>query len=72
MIFEDPSKFISEIENYVKENGGPYMDAVLEIAEQNNIEPEAAAKFLTKPIIEKIRIEGESINMLPKGARLPI
>jgi len=72
MIFQDPTKFINDIENYVKENGGHYMDAVLEVAEQNNIEPEAAAKFLTKPIIEKIRAEGESINLLPRGARLPV
>lgn len=72
IIFKDSNKFALEIEEFVKENGGCYMDAVLELCEQHNIEPEAAAKFLTQPIIEKIRMEGEEVNLLPKGARLPL
>jgi len=72
MIFEDSKKFVSEVENYVKQNGGGYIEAILEICEKCNIEPQVAAKFLTKPIIEKIQAEGEDFNLLPKGARLPI
>jgi hypothetical protein len=37
------------------------------------IEPEAAAKFLTKPIIEKLQEEARQINLLPKiKNKLPI
>ena len=72
MIFEDSSKFISEVEEYVKQNGGGYIEAILEHCEKYNIEPQVAAKFLTKPIIEKIQAEGEDFNLLPKGAKLPI
>jgi len=72
MIFEDYNKFASEVEDYVKSNGGGYIEAVLELCENYNIEPQVAAKFLTQPIIEKLQTEGQDSNILPKGARLPI
>ena len=72
MIFEDSDNFASQVEEYVKKNGGGYIEAVLELCEEKNIEPQVAAKFLTQPIIEKIQTEGEDSNLLPKGARLPI
>mgnify|MGYP003388960201 CR=1 FL=1 len=72
MIFEDSNKFVSEVEDYVKDNGGGYIEAILEHCEKYNIEPQVAAKFLTKPIIEKIQAEGEDFNLLPRGAKLPI
>ncbi len=40
--------------------------------EEHEIEPEIAAKHLSKPIIEKIESEGRSFNLLPKKAKLPI
>ena len=72
MIFEDSKKFVTEVEEYVKQNGGGYIEAILECCEKYKIEPKVAAKFLTKPIIEKIQAEGEDFNLLPRGARLPI
>jgi len=42
------------------------MDAVLKFCEDENVEPEVAAKFLTKPIKEKIMLEGQEINLIPK------
>lgn len=66
------NKFIKEIESIVeKENS--YMDAVLFVCEENNIEPNFAAKYLTQPIIEKIEKEGMEYNLLPKkSSKLPI
>ena len=72
MIFEDSNKFASDVEDFVRENGGGYIEAILELCETNNIEPQVAAKFLTQPIIEKIQTEGEDSNLLPRGARLPL
>ena len=65
-------KFIKQIESIVeKENS--YMDAVLFVCEENNIEPNFAAKYLTRPIIEKIEKEGMEYNLLPKkSSKLPI
>ena len=62
MIFEDSNKFVSEVEDYVKDNGGGYIEAILEHCEKYNIEPQVAAKFLTKPIIEKLQTEGQDSN----------
>jgi hypothetical protein len=40
--------------------------------EQFGIEPQVAAKFLSKPIIQKIKIEGQELNLLPKTSKLPL
>ena len=72
MIFDDTNNFSSDVEQYVKKNGGGYIEAILELCETNNIEPQVAAKFLTQPIIEKIQTEGQDSNLLPRGARLPL
>jgi hypothetical protein len=65
--------FIKNIENYVLKNGGTYIDAILTMCELFEIEPQIAAKFLTKPIIEKVAVEGIDINILKENtAKLPI
>ena len=48
-------RFPREVENHVKKFGVSYIDAVLAVCEQYGIEPQVAAKFLNKPIIEKIK-----------------
>jgi hypothetical protein len=45
---------------------------VLAVFERFGIEPQVAAKFLSKPIIEKIKAEGQELNLLPKKTRLPV
>lgn len=61
----------NEIEKLVSKKNYSYMDAVLKLCEDYSLEPSYIAKHLSKPIIEKLREEGESINLLPKSARLP-
>tara|TARA_R110000824_G_scaffold33145_1_gene106431 strand:- start:856 stop:1080 length:225 start_codon:yes stop_codon:yes gene_type:complete len=63
---ETKSSFSKKIENYVIKTGCQYMDSVLKYCEDNNIEPEVAAKYLTKPIKEKIMLEGQEINLVPR------
>ena len=72
MIFEDTNNFAAQVEEFVRKNGGGYIEAVLELCEEQDIEPQVAAKFLTKPIIEKLENEGQESNLLPRGARLPL
>ncbi len=65
--------FSKLIENYVREKGGSYLDAIVNQCEEFDIEPALIAKYLNKPIIEKLRIEGEDINLIPKvKSKLPI
>ena len=61
-----------EIEKIISQNKDGYIQAILSICEEKNIDPAYIAKHLSKPIIEKIRAEGETINLLPKSARLPL
>lgn len=72
MIFENSDNFAAQVEEFVRKNGGGYIEAVLGLCEEKNIEPQVAAKFLTKPIIEKLENEGQESNLLPRGARLPL
>jgi len=67
------NKLSREVEKYVQENGGMYMDAVLEVCSKFEIEPEVGGKHLSKPIIEKLEIEARKQNMLPrkKSKELP-
>jgi hypothetical protein len=65
--------FVKDIERHVQNNGGTYIDAILGMCEKFDIEPEACARFLTKPIIEKVAVEGININLLDKKeSKLPI
>jgi len=75
MIFdtEKQQQFCKKIENHVKQWNVTYIEAIVAVIEDMNIEPEVAAKFLTKPIVEKIQEEGRQINLLPKiKNKLPI
>lgn len=72
-LFINNENISAQIENFVKRNGGEYIDAVLYVCDNQNIEPKVAAKYLSKPIVEKIGIEGRDMNLLPKNsAELPI
>jgi hypothetical protein len=61
-----------EIEKRVLKTGDSYIDAILYICDNHSLDPEYIAKHLPKPIIEKLKEEGESLNLLPKTSRLPI
>ena len=65
-------RFPKEVEKYAKMHNASYIDSVIAICEQFGIEPQVAAKFLSKPIIQKIKIEGQELNLLPKTSKLPL
>ena len=70
-MFQDLEKtFSSKVEERVKNTGEPYMDAIISLCEEMDIEQERAAKYLSKPIIEKIRVEAEKVNLMPRGPKL--
>ena len=63
--------FSKKVEECAKEKEIGYMDAVLYLCEQNEIEPDTVSKFLTKPIKEKIEREARGLNLLPTKTELP-
>ena len=59
------------IEELVIDEEISYMDAVIQTSDEMGVEPGFAAKYLTKPIVERIQSEAEDKNLLPKTAKLP-
>ena len=51
-----------------------FMDCVLELADEMEIDPSAAGKLLTKPLIEKIEDEPRNLHFLKKSKnkKLPV
>jgi len=66
--------FNEEIEKLRRAKNLEYIDAVIYWCEKNNLEIEFAAALIKKdPVFRaKIQVEGENLNFLKRGARLPI
>jgi len=65
-------EFSSKIEEIVKEKKGiTYMDAVLYFCEKNDIDPSTVNSIISKSIRDKIEVEAQNLNYLPKKAKLP-
>jgi hypothetical protein len=72
-VLNDPAKFCKKIEELVKNDTyDNYIDAVLHVCDEIKIEPFVGARLLSQPIKEKIRKEGQDVNLLPKGGSLPL
>ena len=66
-------EFSLQIEQIVKERKGiSHIDAVLLYCEQNDIDPSTVAPLLTKTLKDKIAIEAQNLNYLPKTGQLPV
>ena len=67
-----PKKFAIKIETIVAQGGVSYMDAILDYCEKNQMEPDAIAPLISKPLKEKIEADARELNFLPRVATLPI
>ena len=67
-------KFSTKVIERVKSTKLPFMDCVLELSDEMGLDPSAAGKLLTKPLIEKIEQEGRKLNILKtkKSPKLPV
>lgn len=68
------NNFVEEIEQLCVSKNVEYIDAVLLWCEKNNFEVEYAASIIKKDnaMKSKIQFEAENLNVLKRGARLPI
>ena len=70
---EVQNEFIRKIEEFVLSGDYGYIDAIILACEEYDVEPAIAAKYLSKPMVEKIEQEGIKFNMLPrKSSELPV
>jgi hypothetical protein len=67
-------KFSNKVLERVKSTNLSFMDCVLELSVEMNLEPSAAGKLLTKPLIEKIEQEAQNLHLLKKSKtrKLPV
>jgi len=75
MILENDFKniFNKSVEKRVSGRNSTYLDAVIESCEEHNIEVTVAAKWISAPIKEKLMVEGQEINLVPKTTnKLPL
>ena len=70
--FLTPTKFSTLIEEMVQEKNLTYMDACLEYCKDKNVEPEALGRLVNKSLKQKIQVEAENLNFLPKSSTLPV
>ena len=68
------NNFVEEVEHICRDKKIEYIDAVIMWCEKNKLEVETAAYWIKKdPSMRmKIQAEAENLNILRKGARLPI
>jgi hypothetical protein len=66
-------EFSLQIEKIVQDKKGiSYMDAVLKYCEDNEIDPGTVAPLISKNLKDKIELEAQDLNYLPKTGRLPL
>jgi hypothetical protein len=65
-------RFSETIERYALDKKCSYVDAITLWCEENEMEIDVAAKLVNGVIKEKLRVEYQDLNFLPKGAKLPI
>ena len=70
--FLTKSEFGKLIEQTARDHKSSYMDAVIHICEENDVELEDVRKFISPIIKNKIEAEAMNLNFLPRQNSLPI
>jgi KaiC/GvpD/RAD55 family RecA-like ATPase len=71
-IFKSSNDFSMHIEQIVRDKKISYMDAVLQYCKENFIEPEDVAKLVNKSLKDKLEVNFQDENYLPKRAKLDV
>lgn len=69
--FLTKSNFSKLIENTVKETKLSYMDAIIEVCDDKDIDLEDVRKYISPVIKEKLEAEAMRLNFLPRQNTLP-
>ncbi len=71
-MFKNANEFSLHIEKMVQEKRLSHMDAVLDYCKENFLEPSDITKLINKSLKDKIEIEFQEMNYLPKTAKLDV
>ena len=64
--FLNKARFSKLVESEVIQKSIGYMEAILLLCDENNIDPEDVKKFISQGIKSKLEAEAMSLNFLPK------
>ena len=67
-----PIQFSVLIHDKVKQKSITHMDAVLEYCEEKNLESDQINHLISRSLKEKIRVDAEAVNLMPKSSTLPV
>ena len=70
--FMNKKKFTRMVEDRVRTKSMSYMDTVVYLCEENNLEIEDVKKYIATSIKEKIEFEAMKLNFLEKGGDLSL
>lgn len=65
-------RFCDMVEEYIYMKDVPYMDAVIDLMGQHEIEPERVPNLINTSIKDKIEAEARDLNFLEQINKLPI
>jgi hypothetical protein len=71
-MFKTANEFSMHIEQIAAETGDTHMDVLLKYCEDNFIDPADITNLISKPLKDKIEVEFQELNYLPKQATLDI
>lgn len=71
-MFKNSAAFSLFIEDIVKEKRISHMDAVLSYCKDNFVEPDEIKSLINKTLKDKIEVDMQEANLLPKKASLDI
>lgn len=69
-MFKNANEFSIHVENLARESGNTYIDTILEYCEKNEIDPKEISAMINQNLKEKLEMEYEELNYLPKKSRL--
>ena len=70
--FLTKAKFTKLVESVVKNHRSSYMDAVIHVCEDVDLELEDVRKFISPTVKDKLEAEAMRLNFLPRGNTLPV
>lgn len=70
--FLTKTKFSMMVEDTVRSKRLSYIDAIVHICEENEMEIEDIRKFVSQSIKDKIEAEAMKLNFLPRQNTLPL
>ena len=65
-------RFALIVDELVRTKHLTHMEAIIYYCEQNMLEPASVTKWIDNSLKEKIQLDAEKLNYLPKTAQLPL